>query len=695
MRITKFTLIVITATFISIINTTQDTMALKIDDTCSQLEIVFARGSGQDLKAEEAEQFRAQVENRIKSPVEKHYYELGAETYGGHKYQAVDVGNALNGNPLGAAASSGYAFDYGKSVDSGVGELYNYLEQRNKNCPNTRLVLGGYSQGAQVIGQTLPKLSSTIQSKIIFAALFGDPKLHLPEGEGIYPDACRGKNFSSWRRTIGDCHTDNGSLGARKPYLPSTMASKTGLWCNAVDFVCGTSKFFYDTSGHGEYKSDGGAIDKAAIEIAQKVKDSLPVEQGGDIDTSIPKPGLGTTGLDVAFVLDTTGSMGSRINQAKTFIRNSAQKIKELKGRVSLTVYRDSGDAYTSQILSGLQSDTTDLLAKLDAVGVDGGGDTPEAALHALKTTFDGLAWKDGATKAAIILTDAGFHQPDIVDGSTVESIAKRSLEIDPVNVYPVVPSGIATQYYGLASKTTGQVILDTGDTVAALTQALSRIETRPTALLKNTEYSAEPGKEVTYDASDSYVVDATITKYEWDINGDGTFEYITQAPTASHTYLENFDGTMQVRLTASNGTISNASAFVKIGTKELPKTPKSPTGITANVVSTKGQTSTVALKWKPADTLASKWIIAVNGVDIGYVTGDRTSLDLTDIDRSLDVELSITGVTADNELGQSGTSVLAKYIAPPVVQPPTTSSWLLQLIECVRRLLASLGILI
>lgn len=103
----------------------------------------------------------------------------------------------------------------------------------------------------------------------------------------------------------------------------------------------------------------------------------------------------------------------------------------------------------------------------------------------------------------------------------------------------------------------------------------------------------------------------------------------------------------MQVRLTASNGTVANASAFVKIGTKELPQTPKAPTNITANVISTKDQKSTITLNWTPADTFATKWIIAVNGVEIGYVTGNRTSLDLTDVDRTLDVELSITGVTS------------------------------------------------
>ncbi len=52
--------------------------------------------------------------------------------------------------------------------------------------------------------------------------------------------------------------------------------------------------------------------------------------------------------------------------------------------------------------------------------------------MHALTTTFNGLTWRPGATKAAIVLTDADYHDPDLVDGSTSASVAKRSLEIDP-----------------------------------------------------------------------------------------------------------------------------------------------------------------------------------------------------------------------------------------------------------------------
>lgn len=107
--------------------TTNTTSALIVENTCKTVDAIYSRGSGQDLESDEAKRFKQQIEDRIKNPIGINYYELGTETYGGHKYQAIDVNNALNGNPIGAAASSGYAFDYGRSVDSGVGELYSKL----------------------------------------------------------------------------------------------------------------------------------------------------------------------------------------------------------------------------------------------------------------------------------------------------------------------------------------------------------------------------------------------------------------------------------------------------------------------------------------------------------------------------------------------------------------------------------------
>ena len=85
-----------------------------------------------------------------------------------------------------------------------------------------------------------------------------------------------------------------------------------------------------------------------------------------------------------------------------------------------------------------------------------------------------------------------------------------------------------------MASQTTGQVIVSGGenDTIVALNKALTKIKNRPNAKLKIGEYYAEIGQEITFDASDSYVVDGKITKYEWDFDGDGKVNQTTTTPT-------------------------------------------------------------------------------------------------------------------------------------------------------------------
>ena len=325
-----------------------DTLAANIDNKCTLVTGIFARGSGQKVGQDrnETSRFRNQLLSRIGDESKLNFYELGSESYGGNQYPAVDVSNVWNGNAIGAKISGGMGNTYGKSVKEGVAELRTYLDIRHRKCPNEFFILGGVSQGAQVVGQALPSISSGVKNKIVFNMLFGDPKLYLPEGEGILPPACFKKKLSTYRREIANCFVDNGALGARKPFLPNVDNVKTGLWCLGHDYVCGSSKFAWDTDGHGKYANTNGPIDdgvfEAAIRLNQAIK-STP-QEGPIINDKPSNNNMGTTGTDVVFVLDTTGSMSPYIDQMKTFIRNYSSKIKEMNGRVGLVVYRDAGD---------------------------------------------------------------------------------------------------------------------------------------------------------------------------------------------------------------------------------------------------------------------------------------------------------------------------------------------------------------
>lgn len=658
-----FTVLMAIVLLCSSVLTYQTAFAQNVNNTCKMATAVFARGSGQEINQQSSEtsRFRDQLENRI-GVDNINFYELGSEQYGGYQYPAVNVGNVLNGNAIGAKLSGGMGNDYGRSVEQGVKELQAFLKERHQRCSQEFFILGGYSQGAQVIGQAMSGIDSSVKNKIVFSAMFGDPKLHLPEGEGFNPPACRNENLSVYRREIANCDVDNGSLGARKPYLSAEDGSKSGLWCLGKDYVCGSYKLVWETSGHMEYGKDNGPIDAAAREAAERLKQATIGASAEEINDKPTNNNLGTAGTDVVFVLDTTGSMSPYIDQTKQFIRDYSAKIKELNGRVGLVLFRDLGDEYTAKKVSDLQSDTTDLLGELELASAEGGGDDPEAALHAIMTALNTMEWQTGATKAIILLTDATFHAPDQVDGTTVDMVVKRSLEIDPVNVYPLISEYDKDFYTELADQTSGQVIVNNSsdETVTALTIALTKIKNRPNVKLKINDYRAEIGQTVTFDASDSYVVDANITKYEWDFNGDGTIDQITDTPVTSHVYNEKFDGVMQVRVWADNDTVSNFSTTVKIGVQtEKPATPSAPK-VEAKIIERNGTTATIRLTWQANDTLADKWIIRQNDTNLGYAVGSQTQVDITDVDISRDVEYSVVGVTSEGYAGEIGRATVS-----------------------------------
>ena len=282
--------------------------------------------------------------------------------------------------------------------------------------------------------------------------------------------------------------------------------------------------------------------------------------------------------------------------------------------------------------------------------------DEPEAALHASMVAMNEMKWqRGGATKAIILLTDAGYHEPDRVDSSTVAAVAKRSLEIDPVNAYPVVEHHLASSYTDVAKQTSGQVVVSGGenDTIGALTKALTKIKNRPNAKLKIGEYYADIGQEITFDASDSYVVDGKITKYEWDFDGDGKIDQTTTNPVASHVYTEKFDGIMQVRMSADNDTVSNISVPVKVGIKpNLPVGPGAPQ-VSAKIIERNGNKATIRLNWQPVDDLSSRWLIRLDDNNLGWAVGEQRQLDITDVDISKTRTITVTGVKTDGYVGK------------------------------------------
>lgn len=121
-------------------------------------------------------------------------------------------------------------------------------------------------------------------------------------------------------------------------------------------------------------------------------------------------------GLDVVFLLDTTGSMGGELSEAKDRSRQLAEALQaqrvNQRVRLGVVAFRDQGDAYvtTRSPLSERADDTFTFLASLTA---EGGGDGPEDVLAGLATALDDMNWDQAGDveRQIFLIGDAPPHE--------------------------------------------------------------------------------------------------------------------------------------------------------------------------------------------------------------------------------------------------------------------------------------------
>jgi len=144
--------------------------------------------------------------------------------------------------------------------------------------------------------------------------------------------------------------------------------------------------------------------------------------------------------VEVAFVLDTTGSMGGLIDGAKRRIWSIARRIGEGRPRpdlrIALVGYRDVGDAYVTQV-HPFTSDMDEVYQALSSFRAEGGGDAPEHVSAALRDAVEALPWSGPrALKVIFLVGDAPPHV-DYQDGLDyrrhVADAKRRGIIVDAI----------------------------------------------------------------------------------------------------------------------------------------------------------------------------------------------------------------------------------------------------------------------
>ncbi len=173
---------------------------------------------------------------------------------------------------------------------------------------------------------------------------------------------------------------------------------------------------------------------------------TVPAPTGDEWQITLPgAKKQAPTALDLAFVLDATGSMGDEIEYLKVEMAAIDNDVHAAFSNVSvhygLIVYRDVGDSFVTKVFDftgGLPA----FNAELGLQSADGGGDEPEAMDAAVKVVPQ-LSWRGSeAAKMAFLVADAPPH-PENVNTYLSGIDALRGLG---VKLYPIAASGTSEE---------------------------------------------------------------------------------------------------------------------------------------------------------------------------------------------------------------------------------------------------------
>lgn len=144
--------------------------------------------------------------------------------------------------------------------------------------------------------------------------------------------------------------------------------------------------------------------------------------------------------LDLAFVVDATGSMGDEISYLQSelldVLKKVEGKLKNTTVRYGSVFYRDQGDEYVTRKFD-FSEKAENLIGFIKKQNASGGGDTPEAVVEALKVSVDDLKWShEHSAKIMFLILDAPPHhsEQNIKDlYNTIKTAAKKGITIIPL----------------------------------------------------------------------------------------------------------------------------------------------------------------------------------------------------------------------------------------------------------------------
>ncbi len=209
-----------------------------------------------------------------------------------------------------------------------------------------------------------------------------------------------------------------------------------------------------DAWGHAELWS--GLFEDAQGPFTVRARSGEATAQVGDLEGPLPAPvelqlegaAAPAAVLDVAFLVDTTGSMSDelrylQVELADVVERVRAQEEQNLEIRVGLGFYRDHGDEYVVRDFP-FTTDIDEAVRNIGRQSANGGGDFPEAVEEGLETMITQGQWSASArARLLFVVLDAPPHYQSAIVRK-LQGVTRRAAE-QGIRIVPLAASGVDT----------------------------------------------------------------------------------------------------------------------------------------------------------------------------------------------------------------------------------------------------------
>jgi hypothetical protein len=172
--------------------------------------------------------------------------------------------------------------------------------------------------------------------------------------------------------------------------------------------------------------------------------------------------------VDLAFVVDTTGSMGHLIHAAQQQMINLIGEVASAAAidlRLGVVEYRDHPPQDTMVYRAHpFTNDLTKARATINSLSANGGGDTPESVLDGVRAACRELKWRTHARRLAVLIGDSPPHGVGAPGdkfprgcpcGETIDSVTAAAEEVR-VTFYALGLTPAVADSFGRLSRATG-----------------------------------------------------------------------------------------------------------------------------------------------------------------------------------------------------------------------------------------------